>query len=120
MVDYCLTHWMLEDYIYKPIMGKLFRELRNMIIGYMWIFDLDPSILNSIKDRVRKTSKREKVRNMWLNVRTRQKEKNRKIEEVKMCDVWLKFFTCACGWMYVHVLKMNKIRLEPFKSRTED
>ena len=85
MVDYCLTHWMLEDYIYKPIMGKFFRELRNMIIGYMLIFDLDPSILNSIKDRVRKTSKREKVKNLWLNVCPRTENESKSITDFKSC-----------------------------------
>ena len=51
-VEYCPTHLMLEDFFTKPLMGKLFRKLRDAIMGYTSIFDLDPKLLHSIKERV--------------------------------------------------------------------
>ena len=51
-VEYCPTHIMLADFFTKPLMGELFRKLRDVIMGYASIFDLDPTLLQSIKERV--------------------------------------------------------------------
>ena len=51
-VEYCPTLLMIGDYFTKPIVGKRFRELRKVIMGEKSIFDLDPSILQPIKERV--------------------------------------------------------------------
>ena len=51
-VEYCPTHLMLADFFTKPLMGELFRKLRDVIMGYTSIFDLDPTLLQSIKERV--------------------------------------------------------------------
>ena len=50
-VEYCTTHLMLSDFFTKPLMGELFRKLRDVIMGYTSIFDLDPTLLQSIKER---------------------------------------------------------------------
>ena len=51
-VEYCPTHLMLADFFTKPLMGELFRKLRDIIMGCTSIFDLDPTLLQSIKERV--------------------------------------------------------------------
>ena len=51
-VDYCPTHLMLADFFNKPLMGELFRKLRSLIMGYTSIFEVDPTLLHSIKERV--------------------------------------------------------------------
>ena len=51
-VKYCPTHLMLANFFTKPLMGELFRKLRDVITGYTSIFDLDPTLLQSIKERV--------------------------------------------------------------------
>ena len=51
-VEYCPTHLMLADLFTKPLMGELFRKLRDVIMVYTYIFDLDPTLLQSIKERV--------------------------------------------------------------------
>ena len=50
-VKYCPTHLMLADFFTKPLMGELFRKIRDVIMGYTSIFDLDPALLHSIKER---------------------------------------------------------------------
>ena len=47
----------LAYYFTKPLMNLRLRELNNMIIGYKSIFDFEPSILHSIKERVGKPPK---------------------------------------------------------------
>ena len=37
-VEYCSTHLMLADFFTKPLMGELFRKLRDVIMGYTSIF----------------------------------------------------------------------------------
>ena len=51
-VEYCPTHLMLADFFTKPLMGELFRKLRRDIMGYKSIFEHDPKLLQSIKERV--------------------------------------------------------------------
>ena len=51
-VQYCPTLLMLADFFTKPIVGKRFRELWKVVMGQMSIFELDPSILPPIKERV--------------------------------------------------------------------
>ena len=51
-VEYCLTHLMLADFFTKPLMGEIFRKLRSVIMGYTSIFEPDPTLLQSIKERV--------------------------------------------------------------------
>ena len=51
-VHYCPTLLMLADFFTKPIVGKRFRELWKVVMGQMSIFELDPSILPPIKERV--------------------------------------------------------------------
>ena len=53
-VEYCPTLLMLADYFTKPLQGIRFRELRNVIMGYKSIFELDVSLLSTIKERVGK------------------------------------------------------------------
>ena len=43
---------MLGDYFTKPPMGKMFKELWGVFMGYKSILDLDPTILSPIKGRV--------------------------------------------------------------------
>ena len=50
-VEYCPTHLMLADFFTKPLIGEFFRKLRDVIMGYTSIFDLDPTLLQSIKER---------------------------------------------------------------------
>ena len=50
-VEYFPTHLMLADFFTKPLMGDLFRKLRDVVMGYTSIFDLDPMLLQSIKER---------------------------------------------------------------------
>ena len=51
-VEYCPTHLMLADLFTKPLMGEMFRKLRIVIMGYTSIFELDPTLLQSIKEPV--------------------------------------------------------------------
>ena len=51
-VEYFPTHLMLADFFTKPFMGKIFRKLRSIIMGYTSIFELYPTLLQSIKERV--------------------------------------------------------------------
>ena len=51
-VEYCPTHLMLADFFAKPLMGELFRKLRDVIMGNTSIFNLDPTLLQSIKEHV--------------------------------------------------------------------
>ena len=57
-VEYCPTLLMIEDFFTKPIVGKRFRELWKVVMGEMSIFDLNPSILPQIKERVENTNER--------------------------------------------------------------
>ena len=51
-VEYFPKYLMLADFFTKPLMGELFRKLRDVIMGYTSTFDLDPTLLQSIKERV--------------------------------------------------------------------
>ena len=51
-VEYCPTHLMLANFFTKPLMGELLIKLREVIMGYTSIFDLDQTLLHSIKERV--------------------------------------------------------------------
>ena len=51
-VEYFTTQLMLADYFTKPLIGKIFRKLRDVLMGYKYILELDPTILSSIKYRV--------------------------------------------------------------------
>ena len=51
-VEYCPTYLMLVGLFTKPWMGELFRKLRSVIMGYTSIFELYPTLLQSIKERV--------------------------------------------------------------------
>ena len=51
-VEYCTTHLMLAVFFNKPLMGEMFRKLRNVITGYSSIFELDPTLLKLIKEGV--------------------------------------------------------------------
>ena len=51
-VEYCPTHMMLADYFRKTLMGKKFRELRNVIMGYKSILDLELKHLHKIKEHI--------------------------------------------------------------------
>ena len=51
-VEYFPTHLMLADFFTKPLMGGLFRKLRIVIMGYTCISELDPTLLQSIKESV--------------------------------------------------------------------
>ena len=44
-VEYCPTSLMLAGFFTKPFMGELFRKLRDVIMVYTYIFDLDPTLL---------------------------------------------------------------------------
>ena len=57
-IEYFPTLLMLADFFTKPIVGKRFRELWKVFMGEISIFDLDPSILPQIKERVEITNKR--------------------------------------------------------------
>ena len=54
-VEYCPTLLMIADYFTKPLMGARFRELRDVIMGYKSIYDLNPKWLQPIKERVEKS-----------------------------------------------------------------
>ena len=51
-LEYCQTHLMLADFFTKTLMGEMFRKLRRVIMGYTSIFELDPTLLQSNKERV--------------------------------------------------------------------
>ena len=51
-VEYFPTHLILADFFTKSLMGEMFRKLRSVIMGYTSIFELDPTLLQSIKERV--------------------------------------------------------------------
>ena len=51
-VEYGPTHLMLEGLFTKPLMSKMFRKLRSVIMGYTSIFELYPTLLQSIKGHV--------------------------------------------------------------------
>ena len=46
------THLMLAHFFNKPLMGELFGKLRSIIMGYTSIFELDLTLLQSIKEHV--------------------------------------------------------------------
>ena len=52
-VKYCLTLLMVADYFTKPLVGQRFRELKSVIMGHKFIFDLDKSLFQPIKEHVR-------------------------------------------------------------------
>ena len=51
-VEYCPTHLMFAYLFTKPLMGELFRKLRDVIMGYTSIFDLYTTLLQSFKELV--------------------------------------------------------------------
>ena len=51
-VKYCPTHLMLADFFTKQLIGKTFRKSKSVIMGYISIFEIDPTLLQSIKERV--------------------------------------------------------------------
>ena len=51
-VEYCPTHIMLVDLFTNMLMEKRFREFIWVIMGFKSIFNLDSSILHSIKECV--------------------------------------------------------------------
>ena len=51
-VKYCPTDLMLAHYFTKPLMGKMFKEFWDVLMGYKLIPQLDPTILSSIKELV--------------------------------------------------------------------
>ena len=51
-VEYCPTHLMLTDLFTKPLMGDMFKKLRSVIMGYTSSFEMYPTLLQSIKERV--------------------------------------------------------------------
>ena len=51
-VEYCPTYLMLAEFFTKTLMKGLFRKLRSVIMGYTSIFELEPTLLQSIKERV--------------------------------------------------------------------
>jgi hypothetical protein len=63
-VRYCPTHLMIADYFTKPLQGKAFKLLRDLIMGYIHINELLKEIEDSIKERVGKPEINEKSRNV--------------------------------------------------------
>ena len=57
-IEYFPTLLMIADFFTKLIVGKRFRELWKVVMGEISIFDLDPSILPQIKERVENTNER--------------------------------------------------------------
>ena len=53
-VEYCPINLMLANLYNKPLMVWIFRKLGRVTMGYTSIFELDLTLLQSIKDRVRK------------------------------------------------------------------
>ena len=53
-VEYCPINLMLASLYNKPLMVWIFRKLGRVTMGYTSIFELDLTLLQSIKDRVRK------------------------------------------------------------------
>ena len=51
-VEYCPTHLMLAGFFTKLLMGELFGKLRSVIMGSTYIFELEPTLSQSIKERV--------------------------------------------------------------------
>ena len=51
-VEYYPTHLMSSDFFTKPLMGEMFRKFRTVLMGYTSIFDLDPTLLQLIKEHV--------------------------------------------------------------------
>jgi hypothetical protein len=51
---WCPTHLMIADYFTKPLQGKQFKLLREIIMGYMHINDFLKEIEPSIKEHVEK------------------------------------------------------------------
>ena len=51
-VEYCLTLLMIADYFTTLIMGTRFRDIRDVIMGYKSIFDIDEKWLLPIKECV--------------------------------------------------------------------
>ena len=51
-VKYCLTNLMLEEYFMNPLMGKISKELRYVLMGDKSILEIEPNVLSSIKEHV--------------------------------------------------------------------
>ena len=51
-VEYCPTHLTLADLFTKTLMGDMFIKPRSVIMGYTSIFELDTTLLQSIKENV--------------------------------------------------------------------
>jgi hypothetical protein len=56
-LQWCPTHLMIADYFTKPLQGKQFKLLRDLIMGYMHINEFLKEIERSIKERVEKQKK---------------------------------------------------------------
>jgi hypothetical protein len=74
---WCPTHLMIADYFTKPLQGKQFKLLRDLIMGYMHINDFLDEIERSIKERV---EKRKKVRFVIESSNTDKYENSKKKE----------------------------------------
>ena len=51
-VEYFPTHLIMSNFFTKPLMGQMSGKLRRVIMGYTSIFELNPTLLKSIKERV--------------------------------------------------------------------
>ena len=46
------TYLVIADFFTKLLTGEMFRKLRSIIMGYTSIFEIDPTLLQPIKERV--------------------------------------------------------------------
>ena len=51
-MEYCPKQLMLAAFFTKMLMDEMFRKLRSVIMGYTSIFELYPTLSQSIKERV--------------------------------------------------------------------
>ena len=56
-IEYCPTYKMGADYFTKPLQGKPFNFMRDVIMGYKEIKELSELKIPSIKERVGNTCK---------------------------------------------------------------
>lgn len=89
-IQYCPTETMLADYFTKPLQGKLFHTLRNIIMGNTTIFDM-MSKYYPIKERVennRNLEREEKDRESKTKIRKERNVNitNEKYRSMEQCD----------------------------------
>ena len=83
-MEYCPTSKMIADFFTKPLQGKLFRKLRDVVLGYKHINSLQHDEEDIVKERVRNN---EKTTNVCLVGVSKDSIDNKGTRKVTWADI---------------------------------